>query len=124
MPESVADQLVELRERLDARVAGADEDEGELAGAVARRIRRRRGFESLQDVVAELDRVLERLEAERVLCQSGDREGAGDRAVCDHEPVVADRDQLLLGLDPNGLVRGVERPRPSDEELGARAHHS
>jgi len=115
---------VELRERLDARVAGTDEDERELAGAVARRVRRGRGFEPLQDVVAKLDRVLERLEAECVLCQPGDREGAGDGAACDHEPVVADGDQLLLCFDPNGLARRVERPRAADEEFGARAHQS
>ena len=65
--ERVARELLQFGERLDARVAGADEDEGQLAFAMARRGRGGGRFEPLQDVVAELDRVLERLEAERVL---------------------------------------------------------
>src|SRR5205823_3630167 len=72
--ERVADEVVELRERLDACVPGADEDEGQLARTVAGRGRCGRGLEPAQDVVTQLDRVLERLEPERVLLESWDRE--------------------------------------------------
>jgi hypothetical protein len=67
----VPDQVGELCKRLDARVAGADEDEAQLAlpvGLVRGDVGR---LQALQHVVAELDRVGEVLEAERVVGEPG-----------------------------------------------------
>jgi hypothetical protein len=69
--QRVAHEVGELGERLDARVACADEDEGEVALG-ARRVERRVGrLELAQDVVAQVDRVGEVLEAEAVLGEPG-----------------------------------------------------
>ena len=78
-------EVVELGERLDSRVARADEDEPELRRRPARRGR----VESLEHVVAERDRVGEVLEAAAVLGQPGHREDAVDGAERDDEPLVA-----------------------------------
>ena len=70
-------------------------------------------------MVAEPDRVLERLEAECVLPQAGDREGARDGAVGDDEPFVADREQLLFGLDADGAAG--RRRAPARGRRGGRS---
>ena len=68
-------EIVELRQRLDPRVAGADEDETELV----RCVRMDHGsLELLQQAVTQPDRVGQVLEAHTVLLQPGDREEAGD----------------------------------------------
>ena len=77
--ERVAHEVGELGERLDARVAGADEDEREVARR-ALGVAPRRRLELLQHVVAEVDRVGEVLEAEPVLGEAGDRQRPRDRA--------------------------------------------
>ena len=72
----VADEVGELAERFDARVAGSDEDEGQLAKAMRIGGRGCRRLEPAQDVVAQVDRVGQRLEAEGVLGEAGDRQRA------------------------------------------------
>src|SRR5207237_22495 len=88
VPDRVGYEIGELREGLDPRVAGPDEDEGQLPGRAVGI--HRRSFEAAQDVVAEVDRVREVLEAEAMLCQSGDREHAGNGTEREHEPLVLD----------------------------------
>jgi hypothetical protein len=66
---------VELGQRLDARVARADEDEAEVACRLVRIEARRGRLERAQQPVAERDRVGDVLEALAVLGQAGD----GDR---------------------------------------------
>ena len=56
-------EIVELRERLDSRVAGSHEDEAELRGRAARR----GSLQPLEDVVAEGNRIGEIFEAAAVL---------------------------------------------------------
>ena len=79
------DEVVELAERLDPRIARADEDEPELRLRPARRGR----VESLEHVVAERDRVGEVLEAAAVLGEPGHREDAVDGAEGNDEALVA-----------------------------------
>src|SRR5579864_7742570 len=107
--QGVADKVAELGERLDSGVARPDEDKGQLPLSVALCARGRGGLEAAQYVISQLDRVLERLEAEGVLLQSGDRQRARHGAEGDHELVVADGDQLFLGSHPDGLMLEVER---------------
>jgi hypothetical protein len=74
-PKRRVSEVVELRERLDPRVAGADEDETELV----RCVRMDHGtFELLQQTVTQPDCVGQVLEAQTVLPQPGDREEAGN----------------------------------------------
>ena len=84
----VAGHVLQLGERLDAGVAAADEDEGE--GRVADRGVAGGGGDVhlLEDVVAQADGLLDGLEADAVLGEAGDGEGAGDRAGRDDEFVV------------------------------------
>jgi hypothetical protein len=121
--ERVAYEVGQLGERLDARVPGADEDERELALAVRLVRRGRRGFEAAQDVVAEIDRVGERLEAAAVVGQAGDRQRPRDGAERDHEVGVAQVDEALAGLDLDALPLRVVRDRAAEDEVGVRAHH-
>ncbi|MBA3718296.1 MAG: hypothetical protein H0W87_08735 [Actinobacteria bacterium] len=70
--------------------AQSDEDEGEVALG-ARRVELRVGrLELAQDVVAQVDRVGEVLEAEAVLGEPGDRERARNGAEGEHELLVGD----------------------------------
>ena len=89
----VAGHVLQLAERLDARVAAADEDEGQ--GRVADRGVAGGGGDVhlLDDVVAQADGLLDRLEADAVVGEAGDREGAGDRAGGDDEFVVRQLDR-------------------------------
>ena len=59
--ERIAHEVGELRERLDPGIAGADEDEGQLTPPILLRRCGRGRFEPAQDVVAQVDRVGERL---------------------------------------------------------------
>jgi hypothetical protein len=60
----VADEVSELRERLDARIARSHEDEREVAPGHLRVDDRVRGLELAEDVVPEGDGVGEILEAQ------------------------------------------------------------
>jgi hypothetical protein len=120
--DRVAHEVGELRQRLDARVAGADEDEGQLTLPV-RLVRGDVGrLQPLQDVVAEVDRVGEVLEAERMVGEPGNRQRPRDRANGDDEVLVADVDEAFERLDLDAAVAEVERRRMPEDELGVRAH--
>jgi hypothetical protein len=121
--ECIPDEVGEFGERLDARVAGADEDEGELVLAVRLVRRRRGGLQPAQDVVAEVDRVRERLEAAPVVGEAGDRERPRDGAERDDEVGVAQVDEALARLDLDAATRGVVVDRAAEDELRVRAHH-
>ncbi len=96
--QRVADEVRELGERLDSRVARSDEDEREVRlGALAVVLGRGR-FEPAQHVVAELDRVREVLEAEPVLGEPGDRQRARERAQREDGLLVVDGERLGAGL--------------------------
>ena len=84
----VRDEVGQLRQRLDARVAGADEDEGQLSRRGPRA--HRGGIESAQDMIAQVDRVGEVLKAEAVVGEARDRKRPRDRAEREHEPLVLD----------------------------------
>jgi hypothetical protein len=88
----VRGEVLQLGERLEAGVAAADEDVGEHLLAPGRVLRRVRGLERRDDVVAQPDRVGEALEADPVLGEAGDGKGAGNRPEGEQELVVA---QLL-----------------------------
>ena len=79
--ERVADEIVELRERLDAGVARADEHEREMR----RSGREVGGLELGEHVVAKCDRVGEVVEAESVLGEPRNGQRARDRAEGEHQ---------------------------------------
>ena len=121
--QRVADEVGELGERLDARVARSDEDEREVRlGALAVVLGRGR-LEPAQHVVAEVDRVGEVLEAEPVLGETGDRQRPRERAEREDGPLVVDGERLRTGLDRGDALLRVERREPAEEQLGVRAHH-
>ena len=114
--------LGDLGDRLDAREAGAGDDEGQppLGGV-------RRGVGQLdlaQDVVAQADRVAEVLEPERVLAQPGHGRDAGDRSEGDHELLVGDRDAARLGLHLDHAALGIVRDGAAQHEIGVGAHRA
>ena len=111
---------MQLGERLDAGVARADEDEPELG----RRPAGCGGFEPLEDMVAQGDRIGKILEPPAVLDEPGHGKDARHGAERDDEPLVGD----LVGPAIVSAVtvassrsRAVARP---EEELGVRAHLS
>ena len=109
--------VVQLRERLDARVAGADEDEPELGRVV--RVDRR-ALELEEDAVAQGDRVGEVLEAHPVLGEAGHGEHARARAERDDEPLVADLERPGERVDDD-RSRGPIVARDVAEQRARRA---
>ena len=97
-------QVVELRERLDPRVPGADEDEAEVALRLAPVEPRGRRLERAQHAVPQLDRVGDVLEPAPVLGEARHRQRARDRAEGDHDALVADLERAAERL-------GDDRPR-------------
>jgi hypothetical protein len=83
--QRIAYEIRELAECLDPRIAGADEEEGQLTAPLPGTRRGSRGFEPAEDVVAQMDCIRKRLEAERVLGEARDGQRARDRAECDDE---------------------------------------
>ena len=74
--QRVPNEVHQLGQRLDTRVAGSDEDERQLALDVGRIEDCRGGLESAEDVVPKPDCVREVVEAEAVVGEAGDREHA------------------------------------------------
>ncbi len=120
--QGVAYEVGQLAERFDPRVARADEDEGQLAAPMGLVGGRGGGLQSPEDVVPEVDRIREILEAEPVVGEPGDRQHAGNGSDCDHELRVADREHAVLGLDPDEPSFRVELVGVSEEQLRVRAH--
>ena len=83
----------ELRQRaggLDPGRATADDRDGEACAAVGTVRQGRRAFELIEDVVAQIARVLDVVEMKRVLADAGDTEVGGGAAGRDDEVVVGD----------------------------------
>ena len=112
-------EVVELAERLHARVAGADEDEPELVGSVGVD---RRTLELVQHAVAQRDCVREVLEADPVLAQPGHRESARDSAQRDHQALVGDLDRSRERLGHDDPAVAVEPGDAAEQQLRVRAH--
>ena len=119
----VAHEIGELRERLDACVAGADEHEGELTSLLLFTRGGGSGLQTAQDVVPQIDRVGQALEAERVVGEAGDGQCPRDGAERDDEVRVLDRDDVFLRLDGRLLLIGVDCSRAAEEQLRVRTHH-
>ena len=113
--------VVQLRERLDARVAGADEDEPELGRVV--RVDRR-ALELEEDAVAQGDRVGEVLEAHPVLREPGHGEDARPRAERDDEALVADLERPGERLDDDRSSRPDRGSTMSPSSSSACGHIS
>ena len=94
--DRVGGEVLQLGERLEARVAAADEDVGQKLLAPRRVLGGVRALERLDHVVAQPDRVGQALEPDRVLVEAGNGQRARDRADGDEELVVADL--LVLAL--------------------------
>ena len=86
--DRVPRHVLQLGERLDARVAAAHEGEGQRAGAHRRVVGGAGGVQPGEDVVAQVDRLADGLEADAVLGEAGDRQRPGDRAGGHHQDVV------------------------------------
>jgi len=108
--EQVGDEVLQLGDALQPRVAGPDEDVGQILAARVAVLERLGRLERAQDVVAQRDRFGERLEADAVLGETGHRQRAADRADGDDQVVV---DELLglavqrLDLEAVSLRRGT-----------------
>jgi hypothetical protein len=76
----------------------------------------------VEDVVAEVDRVGEGLEGERMLGQAGDRQRPRDGAERQHEVAPLDRLRALVCLDRCGPRVEIERGHAAEDQLGVRAH--
>jgi hypothetical protein len=118
--QRVVDELGELGERLDTRVAGADEHERQMALGV-RRVGVR-VIELAQDVVPEVDGVGDVLEREAVLGETGNREHARHRAERDDEPLVPELEAPELALDGDRARALVERGGAAADDVGMRTH--
>jgi hypothetical protein len=81
------------------------------------------GLELAQDVVAEVDRIRERLETDGVLREAWDRERARHGSERDHE--VAIRDLLLadVGCHRDRPMLFVQSDGSAQDEIGVGAHH-
>ncbi len=111
--------VVELRERFDSRVTGADEHEPELRWVVGMD---RRALELQQDLIAERDRIGKVLEPGAMLDQAGNREHACRRAEGDDELLVADLERSRERVDGDVPALAIECRDVAEHELGVRAH--
>ncbi len=122
-----ADHVLQFRERADARVAGADEDEGER-GLAQRRVAGGGGeVQLLQDVVAQGHRLADGGEAEAVLGEAGHRGRTGDRPRGHHQDVVGEFDRCGWFAGAGGVGQraagGVfDRGDPGGEHPAVRQH--
>ena len=83
-----------------------------------------RGLELAQDVVAQVDRVGERLEREPVLRQARHRATRGHRAEREHELAPAHGLRADVRLDLRGPRLEVDPGRAAEQKLRVRAHHA
>lgn len=120
VPKGFAHEVLKLGQRLDARIAGADEEKGQVLLDPFRRGLLVGGVELSKRVVAQHDGVGQRLERERVLCQALDRQPAWNRAEGDDQVLVLQLHLSELGLHEGKPVACVQPMQPSDEQLGVR----
>ncbi len=119
----VGDEIGELGKRLDPRVAGTDEDERQVCLAADRIELGVGSLELSQDVVAEIDRVGEVLEPDRVLGEPGNRERPSDGAERKHEMLPGDVERAgLRRLDVRRPLLRIDRRHAAQQHLGVRAH--
>jgi len=116
----VLGEVGQLRERLDSRVAGAYEDERQAPRPLLLVERSVGQLELLEDVVAQMDRVRERLEREPVRGQARHRKRPRHGAECDNKIAPAQRP----AFDDGGAGFEIEALGPPEQELGVRAHHA
>jgi hypothetical protein len=126
----VGGEVLELGQRLEAGVAAADEDVGEQLFAPARVLGRVGFLQRLDDVVAQVDRVGEALEPDRVLGQPRHRQHPRGRAERQQQLVVGHRlGFAVFGPQRHRLRLGVmadDRPDPQIgpfQHLPQRRHH-
>jgi hypothetical protein len=82
-----------------------------------------RRFELAQDAVAQMDRVGEILEADRVLRQARHRERPGHGPRCEHQLLVGDLERIRVRrLDRHDASFLVQADRGAEQELRVRAH--
>lgn len=114
VPQRVAGHVLQLRQRLDAREAAADDDEAQQPLAQLRVVRAGGLVEPRQHVVAQVDGLADGLHADADLGQARDGQRARDGAERRDEHVVLvlldvtvgelDRDGLALVLDAGGAA--------------------
>ena len=122
--QRVADEVGELGERLDARVAGADEDVREVLGAPARSVARGRGASSCCSTWLRRWIASARfLKPSPCSASPGIGSVARDRRRARAtSSLVADLERGVVGLDRDRARFGVDRGRAAEQQLGARAH--
>ena len=116
------DEVVQLGHHLDAREAASRHHEGEELLAQPRVVLLDGGlFQGADEVVAQVERVLQVLEGQRVLGQPAQATEVGDRAECEHQVVVAElvrvRQEARRGGD--GPPLEVDRLHLADVQLGS-----
>ena len=125
MSKIEAERYELTREGFDARVAAADEDEGESGVADGGVAGGGGDVHLLDDVVAQPDGLFDRLEPDGVLGEAGDGERAGDRAGGEDELVVGEllpAGALVLGGEGGeggGAFGVVDRADLADDDPAA-----
>lgn len=123
VPRGVAGHVLQLAQGLHARVAAADEDEGEGGVADGGVAGGGGDVHLFEDVVAQADGLLDGLEADAVVGESGDGQGARDGAGGEDEFVVGQpagaRPRLVGGEggDGGGAGRVVDGPGLADDDV-------
>ncbi len=114
--EQVGDVILELGDPLEAGVAGAHEDEGEVLAPRLRVVELLGGLEPLDRLVAQRHGFGQRLEAAAVLGEAGDRQDPRDGAERDDQMVVAEALATpLAGLEldlPQRRIGAGDRAEP------------
>lgn len=87
-------EVLKLGEPLEPRIAGADEDETKILGALGRIVERLGDVQAVQHLVAKRGGVGQRLEPNRVFRETGDRQRARDRSKRYEQVVIAKLDRL------------------------------
>ena len=120
-----AAEVLQLRERLHAGVTAADDDEREQRAPPRGVGGLGGGLEPRQDVVAEVDGLVDRLEADGVLGESRHREHAAHRARRQDEHVVVEVGRRSLEeMDSRPVRAVVDRLDLADDEPGPAQHAS
>ena len=129
VPRRVPGHVLELGERLDARVAATDEHERQCPAPLRFVVDGGGEIESTQHLVAQGDRLLDVLEPDRLLGQPGDRQRPRHRSEGDDDVVVVDA-VLLAGrrLHDRTVVRVVDRRDAAGDDAtppqdGTERHH-
>jgi hypothetical protein len=115
-------ELLQLGDRLHARVAGAGEHERQPPRRV---LGRRVGeLDLAHHAVAQPDRVGQVLEPGRVLAQPRHVRHPRDRAERDHQLLVLDLEVAGLRHHAHDAPVGIDRYRAAEQEIGVRRHRA